>query len=776
MAVKGKLIEWTTVVKGQALREKPELAQFFGCLLYMGMGFCAGLARAFGSCGPFGIAMVAQAGGGLPGFFCLLGAGSGYLLVGGLQWGIRYVATATLVYTAAFVFQVLKISRTSWFMPLITAAITAITSFLNSFENVQNISAVVAMITEVILAGGCTYLYRTALTRAERNTDSAEFRYGLGVIVLLASLLMAFVPVQVMGQISVGRLLALLLVMAVGYRSGMLAGCAAGIALGVAMDLTGTAMPQYLVCYAFSGLFSAVFTKRGRFIFTLAFMLCNALVVLWIRSNPLPVGMLFEGFAAAVIFMILPASLLQKAALLSPSTVGKGETGLRVYSARRIQHIGEAFRDLHDTIQRSLEEITEDNEAAKVFDRAADAVCVSCEHKSSCWHRDYLDTVAVMNEVAPTMLSRGQLKLEDLPDRFVEKCPSTYAFLTAVNSELRALLYRRQFRSRLAEHRTAAFGQYADMARVLEDAAAELRAGGGADPLAERRLLRYLQNMDIDCDVSVFRDRSGRLRAMLESGQLVELLKDPGYLGKLSSVLGVRLCQPDVDSVVREGKMTLLQAEPLAVSVGIAAVKKKGEGCSGDRGTYFKTDQGVLCVILSDGMGSGEAAARESVATVRILERFLKAGVEPGTAMKVLNSVMLLKNSEEWGFATADLLCVDLFTGESCFYKYGAAPSYVRNGKAVRRIKGKSLAVGLAGGDGAAPDVLRMQMHPGSLAVIVSDGVLIQDDDAWLREMMRAWEGEEIRELAKETLQGAVKQYGCVDDMTVLAVRLESRT
>ena len=69
-----------------------------------------------------------------------------------------------------------------------------------------------------------------------------------------------------------------------------------------------------------------------------------------------------------------------------------------------------------------------------------------------------------------------------------------------------------------------------------------------------------------------------------------------------------------------------MEAEPLTVSVGVAAVKKEGESISGDRGTYFKTEQGVLCVLLSDGMGSGENAARESVSTVRILERFLRAG------------------------------------------------------------------------------------------------------------------------------------------------------
>lgn len=51
---------------------------------------------------------------------------------------------------------------------------------------------------------------------------------------------------------------------------------------------------------------------------------------------------------------------------------------------------------------------------------------------------------------------------------------------------------------------------------------------------------------------------------------------------------------------VRSDSLLLLEAEPLAVSVGIASMRKKGETVSGDRGTYFKTDAGQLCVILSD--------------------------------------------------------------------------------------------------------------------------------------------------------------------------------
>ncbi|MFB0919273.1 MAG: SpoIIE family protein phosphatase, partial [Oscillospiraceae bacterium] len=121
-------------------------------------------------------------------------------------------------------------------------------------------------------------------------------------------------------------------------------------------------------------------------------------------------------------------------------------------------------------------------------------------------------------------------------------------------------------------------------------------------------------------------------------------------------------------------------------------------------------------------------------------------------------------------------MCVDLFTGETCFYKYGAAPSFVKNGKAIRRVRCESLAAGICAGEGSAPDIIRMRLKPGNIALIASDGVLVEQNDAWLREMLIASDGVDTKTLAKETLRAAVRQFGCEDDMTVLAVRVDERT
>ena len=745
------------------------------CTMFFLLGLVMSCARVLENGAPFGMAMVACSGPGVYGVFALTGAALGYLISGGVEWGIRYIAAAVLVYTIAFIFQELKVYKREFFMPCAAGLVMAVTGFLGSFSvTAGSVPLIAELFLETCLAFGGSYFFREALSGGLRTTESAELKHSVSVMIMLSCILMAFSRIALFSVVSIGRFLALILVMTSAMKGGMLTGAAVGTVLGLAMDVTGTGAPFYTMAYAFSGLLSGVFGKHGRLFFVLAFILSGALSVVCAWNQEVYISALFETFSASVIFMLLPASFLNHVGLILQSMErGSGESGLRRFAALKVKNLSEAYGELYETVKKSLEEPYNDENIARVFDRAADQVCVQCRYKNRCWNAEYVDTLSAMNDATQAMQEHGSLSVEDLPGFFREKCTGLPAFVTAVNGELRAMAYRRQLRAKLSENRSVAWGQYNDMAQMLGRVADELGSINGADPLAERRLIRYLRSLDIDAETAVFRDGGGRLRVVIESGRLTPLTRDENYLEKLSSVVGVRLCQP---RELTEGcsKLTLLEAEPLAVSVGIAAMKKRGEKVSGDKGTYFKTDAGVLCVILSDGMGCGDDAARDSAQVVAILEKFLRSGADPAVAMKVLNSVMLLRGGDNWGFATVDLMCVDLFTGETCFYKYGAAPSYVKSGKSIRRIKGETLAAGLSSGEGIAPDLVRMRLRPGSTAIIASDGVIVDAEDDWIKNLlMRGF--DDMKALARSTLKEAEKVYGANDDMTVVTVRVEER-
>ncbi|MEG1404971.1 MAG: stage II sporulation protein E, partial [Oscillospiraceae bacterium] len=232
------------------------------------------------------------------------------------------------------------------------------------------------------------------------------------------------------------------------------------------------------------GLISGVFSKHGRFLFLLSYIVANATAVLWTWGAALRIELMYEVFAASIVFAILPEMVLEYvgsvAQLPSPGT---GESGLRRYAADRAEKIGTAFRDLYGTVLKNLTSTENDNDIATIFDRAAGTVCVGCKNKDECWQKNFMDTLSIMNDATEPMMKRGKLIKEDLAERFTEKCPQHYSFISAVNGELRGLMYRRQFRSRLNENRTAAYGQYKELADIIDGVAKELNSAKGADPL-----------------------------------------------------------------------------------------------------------------------------------------------------------------------------------------------------------------------------------------------------------------------------------------------------
>ena len=205
-----------------------------------------------------------------------------------------------------------------------------------------------------------------------------------------------------------------------------------------------------------------------------------------------------------------------------------------------------------------------------------------------------------------------------------------------------------------------------------------------------------------------------------------------------------------------------------ACRTSIALRPREGETLCGDQAASFEAG-GAACLLLSDGMGSGEAAHREAAMTVRLLKQFLQAGVEPLPALKTLNTAMLLRCREGAGFTTIDLLRLDRSTGEAALYKYGAAPSYLKKLGRVTRYGGAALPAGLEGAD-RQPDVIRFVLPPDGWLVMVSDGVVGGDGDEWLQDLLAGWGGGTPDALARRILTLSAEHGGRSDDCAVLAL------
>lgn len=178
------------------------------------MAFVLALVRAGGGA-PFAIALTAAAGTDWTGIGALLGAALGYLVGGGLGWGIRYLAACVLLFTVRTVFQAFEFGRRPLFMPFAALCVTALTAFLANFSlSLGTAPDSAKLLLESSLASACTFFYRCALFPDKDLSESGEIRRSISRTVLGASLLMALVPLRLFDVLCVGRVLALIVLTA----------------------------------------------------------------------------------------------------------------------------------------------------------------------------------------------------------------------------------------------------------------------------------------------------------------------------------------------------------------------------------------------------------------------------------------------------------------------------------------------------------------------------------------------------------------------------------
>ena len=739
------------------------------------LSFVLSGASILGGLSPFAAAFAASSGAGWNGICALLGAAAGYLVFGPYLWSLQYISVTVMAVAFSVVFRSAEVSRSQWFMPVSAGGLALVIGFVSASGNGWQISEVISFAADAILCMGCTYFFKTAfMPWSGRFNFEDELIHTVSVLVLISAALISLSNLMLFNIISIGRTLAALVVFVTSFKGGAGIGCAAGISVGIAMDAASGIAPVFAAAYGLSGLIAGIFSKQSKLLFTLSFIIVDAAAAaMAFRSGAVP-AILYEVFIASVVFMLLPGATISRlGAFLPTRRHGAGAARAREYTRRRVEQASVAFRELYDTTMAAQEATRDVDNHAVIFDRAADAACRRCAESARCWQEEYNATFDVMNNITPFILKRGNITTADFPEFFAQRCANIEGFTAAVNYELRAFLYRRQLKNRLEGSRCAAFNQYSGVSDMLEGFSAELGSSIKLEPDLENKMRKYLQRVGIAADVAVFRDCGGRLHAEISGAELNAFRRDKSWLDKLSVVLGVRVCVPEGHP--RSGRLELYEAEPFTATVGVSRMNKQRNEVSGDAGSYFKTDEGVLYLLLSDGMGAGEAAGRLSRDTVRILERFLRSGVAAETALRMLNDIMLLRNETDTDCATVDMICLDLFDGKATLFKYGAAPSYIKTGSTVKRIGNGSLAAGLGSPPNDEPDSATVTLRPGSYIVAVSDGAISGTDDRELARLISVFDGDDPRELTNAIVAAALDQGTAEDDITAIAVRLYER-
>jgi len=215
----------------------------------------------------------------------------------------------------------------------------------------------------------------------------------------------------------------------------------------------------------------------------------------------------------------------------------------------------------------------------------------------------------------------------------------------------------------------------------------------------------------------------------------------------------------------------------ISIRMGMSRTTKSSSKVSGDSNSVSSLEDEKTLIILSDGMGSGEIAARNSGLVVRMLEKMLKNGFNKEVALNLINSNLVL-NSKNETFATVDACIFDLYNRQAEFIKIGACPTYIRRKNQVEIVKSETLPVGIL--EEVDIDLFDKELNEGDILVMCTDGAIESNTDYtekedWIPNMLKSIRTNNPQKIADIIVSEAIDNgYGGVkDDITVVVVVVE---
>ncbi len=393
---------------------------------------------------------------------------------------------------------------------------------------------------------------------------------------------------------------------------------------------------------------------------------------------------------------------------------------------------------------------------------AARRVCVGCEGRVLCQRQGEDFDKAVLHLLSA--YDRGE------PVRPVSPMDSHCKFFreimtAAYQSYNQAFVHEAGLR-RAAEQNAYMNRQLAGVSALLSLLATRLREDRWGDEQVESALLPYLVRRGFaPLSVDAFYP-AGRLSLAIRVSP-----KDSESGAALAAAVGKKLHRTMRLIGERRGETgTLFEMEALkglTARMARISLPEAEESVCGDETGELRMPSGKVVYAVSDGMGSGEEANRESRAAIDLLFDQFKLGVERELIYENVNRFLIARGEREV-YATLDAASIDLVTGEAEMVKFGAPPTCLLRGGNVRTLAGEALPCGIV--DEARPYVHRIRLRQRDRLVFCTDGVydLLGKD---LETELKKGSSAPLETMA-ESLMAAAKDRGQRDDMTVMVVEV----
>ncbi|WP_346937137.1 stage II sporulation protein E [Clostridium sp.] len=593
-------------------------------------------------------------------------------------------------------------------------------------------------------------------------------------------------------NISILSVLSIACVSIIGYVCGTSVGATAGIAMGVIVGMSSQNIFGYATVLGVCALTSGIFREGGKLISALASFIVFCIMKIYIATY-MPEGIsqfiLAEGILSTALFIVIPNGIYEtisgeldvekKSKRYEEGYVNK----VKAIFTDRLDKFSEVLLNMAGTLNNLADndKLDMNSKSSGLIENLANRVCNNCDTCGICWGREMISTYKAFGE----LLESVQNKTNIFPQLLEKKCIRKASLIRNTEDITNKFIISEMWRSRLAEGRELIANQFNNMAKSVDEIMEEFSSDFNEDKDSEKKIIRILEKYDIEVeDVFAIKDKNERLNIQITCDscngrnlcvkKILPLINDcVDYKMKLKA----DGCK--INPITNKCTAMFEEVPKFGVTTSVSRICKDGQTIFGDNFNFGEGYDGSYMMVISDGMGSGPQAGRESKAVVELIEKFTGAGFSRTTAINTVNSIMSLKFSEDEKFSTVDLSAIDLYSGEVDFMKVGAVASIVKSGDTIDIIKSRSLPIGIL--DEADIEIHSKKVKNGDLIVMLTDGVTDCDEESsgkidWILDYLCRNDNVSPEEISKGIINEA-KRIGknrIKDDMTVMVSRVHT--
>ncbi|MCL2840516.1 MAG: stage II sporulation protein E [Defluviitaleaceae bacterium] len=758
-------------------------------LIIGAFGFFIGRATVFTFINPLALPFLAAFMGNTKGFyFTAVLVSLGLFTRMGDLLTMRYLMAVGLMCLYYFIGTKLMGEQRGWlklpYVGLAAAAITFVSGVTVAVLYDMSPFLLTVAVLETIVVGTLTLVLKRAhviLTGRRRRANLLSGEDIASITIILSGVIAGASDIYV-GAMPLRIFFCVYVLCIVAYRGGASMATAAGMLMGFFLHLAGYWDISWAAILGLAGLgggfaknISKTWTRPG---VIAGVGIIGGVALFMLARSSFGFSFIYALIAGGLAFVLTPQSFyFNVASAINPVLDSADDymDKIKEETTRRLDRFSSAFEKLADTFSGLSKPKTGLNkhDIAVLIDDLSSRACASCPSQEWCWEEDLYNTHQQIFSMLHACSANGGAKLTDMSDAFRKECKSPESLLHELNSIFN--LYRNDLRwhNRIAESRELISQQLHGVSGIVKCLSDEIDMSLRFHEGLEEEMIMALLKQKIEVgSVIVLEDNKGKYRVSINHSPChgkKSCVRE--ILPVLNSVLKRKMRVEGNECEIRGATChtRFIEEQKLQITSAVAH-RAKNSRPSGDSYSAMELRNGSSLLVLSDGMGSGERARRESAATVGLLEDFIESGFDKELAVRMINSVLILKSNEE-SFSTLDICSVDLYTGQAEFIKIGAAETFLLRDGRVSVIRSSSLPIGML--NDVDLEITERELKHGDIIVMVTDGITDAEED-WLKPALSTCRYANPQDLADHILAEATRRYGKIpkDDMTVLTARV----